>query len=115
MKTELEDRTVEFALRAIRFVETFPKTQTGWIIGRQLLRSATSIGANYREASRAESKDDFIHKIGIAEKEAAETEYWLLICQRAPLGSAPEALLDESRQLIAILSAIGRKTKNRLQ
>lgn len=114
MKTKLEDRTLEFALRIIRFVEAFPGSQAGRIVGQQLLKSATSIGANYREAGRAESKDDFVHKIGIAEKEAAETEYWLLLCKRTPLGSAEiEQLLDESRQLTAILTAIGRKAKIR--
>jgi four helix bundle protein len=109
MKTELESRTLEFALRIIAFVESVPNTAAGLVVGRQLLRAGSSIGANYREAGRAESKDDFIHKISIAEKEAAETEYWLLICQRAGLGAKDiESLLDESRQLLAIITTIGR-------
>ena len=114
MKTELEGRTLEFALRVVSFVGTFPKTTTGLVIGRQLLRSGSSIGANYREANRAESKDDFIHKVAIAEKEASEAEYWLQICQRAGLGGKEiESLLDESRQLLAILTTIGRNAKKR--
>jgi four helix bundle protein len=114
MKTELEGRTLEFALRVIALVDGFPKTTTGSVVGRQLLKAGSSVGANYREAGRAESKDDFIHKIGVAEKEAAETEYWLTICQRAGLGAKDvESLLDESRQLLAILTTIGRNAKKR--
>jgi four helix bundle protein len=112
MKTELEGRTLEFSLGIISFVAGFPKSSTGLVIGRQLLKSATSIGANYREANRAESKSDFIHKVGIAEKEASESEYWLLSCQRAKLGAdGIDGLLDEARQLLAILTTIGRKAK----
>ena len=76
-KKELQDRTKQFALRVIKLVSSLPKSKTTDVIGYQLLKSGTSIGANYREAVRAESKADFIHKIGIAEKEAGETQYWL--------------------------------------
>jgi four helix bundle protein len=114
VKTELEGRTLEFAIRITSFVDKLPRTTAGWTLGRQLLKAATSIGANYREAGRAESKDDFIHKVGIAEKEAAETEYWLLICQRSFTDVADATpLLDESRQLLAILTTIGRNAKKR--
>ena len=114
MKTELEGRTLEFAVRIVAFADVLPKTPAGWTIGRQLVKSGTSIGANYREAGRAESKNDFIHKVSIAEKEAAETEYWLLICQRVNVGSNDvAALLDEARQLLAILTTIGRNAKKR--
>lgn len=114
MKTELEGRTLEFSLRVIAFVAVFPKTPTGWTVAQQLVKSATAIGANYREAQRAESKPDFIHKIGIAEKEASETEYWLLICERASLGTSEVSrLLGEARELTAILTTIGRKAKGR--
>ena len=114
MRTELEGRSLEFALSVIAFVNRFPKSPVGWTIGRQLLKSATSIGANYREAQRGESKEDFIHKVAIAEKEAAETENWLLLCERSSLGgSAVERLLDEARELVAILTTIGRNAKRR--
>jgi four helix bundle protein len=115
MKTELEHRTKEFSIKIVRLIRTFPKTVDGIEVGRQLLRSGTSIGANYREANRAESKPDFIHKVGIAEKEASETVYWLEICEAAPLGEASEvrALLKESRELLAIVTTIGRKAKGR--
>lgn len=112
MKNELEGRTLKFALKAIAFVDSLPRNTVGSVIGRQLLRSATSLGANYREAQRAESKADFIHKVAVAEKEAAETEYWLLLCLESKLASAEaNKLLAESRELLAILVTIGRNAK----
>ena len=115
MKTELENRTKDFGVRVVRLTRTFPKTVDGIEVGRQLLRSGTSIGANYREANRAESKSDFIHKVGIAEKEASETVYWLEICAVAPLGASSEVgvLLKEANELLAIVTTIGRKAKGR--
>jgi four helix bundle protein len=115
MKTELEGRTKDFSVRIVRLIRTFPKTVDGIEMGRQLLRSGTSIGANYREANRAESKSDFIHKVGIAEKESSETVYWLEICEAAPLGDVNEvrALLKEAREILAIVTTIGRKAKGR--
>jgi four helix bundle protein len=117
MKTELEGRTKECSIKVIRQVRTFPKAVDGIEVGRQLLRSAVSIGANYREANRAESKPDFIHKIGIAEKEASETVYWLEICLAAPLGVGDEIrlLLKESNELLVIITTIGRKTKGKIR
>jgi four helix bundle protein len=90
VKTELEARTKTFAVAIVKLVRTFPRSVDGIELGRQLLRAATSVGANYREANRAESRDDFIHKIGVAEKEASETAYWLEVCQGASLGSPQE-------------------------
>jgi four helix bundle protein len=114
MKTDLEDRTKKFAVQVVKTVAAFPKTSEGQIIGRQLLKTGTSIGANYREANRAESKDDFVHKVGVAEKEVAETIYWLEICRDSGMGPEKQiaGLLDESGQLLAILITIGRKAKN---
>ena len=114
MKTELEGRTKQFSVGIVKLIRSFPKTVDGIEVGRQLLRSGTSIGANYREANRAESKADFVHKIGIAEKEASETGYWLEICEAVSLGNADEvrALLAESNELLAIVIAISRKAKN---
>lgn len=115
MKTELEDRTKKFAVQIVKLIRMFPKTVDGFEVGRQLLKSGTSIGANYREANRAESKDDFIHKVGVAEKEASETVYWLEICVASEIGKAEEirVLLAESNELLAILTTIGRKAKGR--
>ena len=115
MKTELEGRTKEFSVRVVRLIRTFPKTVDGIEVGRQLLKAATSIGANYREANRAESKGDFIHKVGVAEKEASETVYWLEICEAAPLGKTEDVLvlLKEANELLAIVTTIGRRAKSK--
>jgi four helix bundle protein len=114
-KVELEQKTKRFALRVIEFVAQLSKSQVNNVLGYQLLKSGTSIGANYREANRAESRNDFIHKIGIVEKEAAETQYWLELAQEAHLGSAEKRqwLLQESGQLLAIFTSIGKTTKLR--
>jgi four helix bundle protein len=110
---DLSRRTLEFAVRLIALVDALPKSRAADVIGRQLLRSGTSVGANYREAQRAESRDDFIHKIAISSKEAAETEYWLeLISQTTQLASNDaDKLLIECRELIAILLSIGKKAR----
>jgi four helix bundle protein len=73
------------------------------------------LGANYREANRAQSREDFIHKIAVCEKEAAETEYWLELLIEAKLvrGALLQPLIDESRELLAIFVASGRTAKNR--
>ena len=76
-KTELEKRIKIFALKIIQFVANLPKNKITDVLGYQLLKAGTSIGANYREANRAESRKDFIHKIGIVSKESSETQYWL--------------------------------------
>jgi len=114
-RRDLEKRTKIFALRVIRFVEGLPKGKVAHVLGYQLLKSGTSIGANYREANRAESHDDFIHKIGIVEKEASETEYWLELFDEADIGNVEERgwLLREARELVAIFTATGRTAKSR--
>jgi four helix bundle protein len=110
---ELEERTLKFAVNIIAFVSALPRSNTAETIGWQLLRSGTSIGANYREANRGESANDFAHKVAIAVKEAAETEYWLLICARTGLGEAPaiSELATEINELIAIFSTILRRAR----
>ncbi len=114
-KAELEQRTKRFALRVIRFVSDLPKSKVTNVLGYQLLKSATSIGANYREANRAESRNDFIHKIAIVEKEASETQYWLELLEDTGLGDSPERrwLLQESGELLAIFTASGKTAKAR--
>lgn len=112
-KAELEQRTKRFALRVIGFVAELPKSKVNDVLGYQLLKSGTSIGANYREANRTESRNYFIHKIGVVEKEAAETQYWLELSQEARPGSTQERqwLLQESGELLAIFTSIGKTTK----
>ena len=109
-KNDLEVRTRDFALRIVDLVERLPKSRSGDAVARQLIKSGTSIGANYREANRAHSKDDFIHKISIATKEASETGFWLdIITISAHLKIGADELMNESRELLAILTAIGKK------
>ena len=72
-KKDLEKRTKTFALRVIQFVSNLPVNKVTDVLGYQVLKSGTAVGANYREGNRAESRKDFIHKIGIVEKEASET------------------------------------------
>ena len=114
-KQELEQRTKKFSLDLIRFLESLPKNYLGEALGRQLIKSGTSIGANYREANRAESKADFIHKLAIAEKEASETLYWLELMLEAGIASKQEALrlMQEAKELLAIFTAAGRTSKGR--
>lgn len=114
-KKELERRTKEFALKIIQFVSSLPRTKVVDVLGYQLLKSGTSIGANYREANRAESRNDFIHKIAIVEKEASESQYWLELCEDSEIGKSDELkrLLCESGEILAIFTSIGETTKFR--
>jgi four helix bundle protein len=114
-KAELEGRTKAFALRVIRFVAELPKNKVNDVLGYQLLKSGTSIGANYREANRAESRKDFIHKVGLVEKEAAETQYWLELFNEARISNSADRcwLLQESCELLAIFTSIGKTSKSK--
>ena len=84
-------------------------------MGYQLLKASTSVGANYREANRAESHNDFIHKIGIVEKEASESHYWLELFEASNIGNKDERLwlLKESGELLAIFTSVGKTAKSR--
>ena len=104
-KDQLKQRTKKFALDIIRFVESLPNGKTAEIIGRQLLRSGTSVGANYRAACRARSSADFIaKKMGIVEEELDESIYWLeLLVDSGIMSSERAALLaKEADELLAI-------------
>ena len=111
----LEERTLAFAVAVVRLVGGLPRNDVASVVGRQLLKSGTSIGANYREANRAESREDFIHKSAVVLKECAETEYWLELCTRTELGVITErdTLLQEVRELLAIFTTINRRAKGR--
>jgi four helix bundle protein len=85
-KFELEKRTKRFALKIIAFAATLPQSKAGGIVEYQLVKAGTSVGANYREANRAESRADFIHKIAIVEKESSESRYWLELSDDAGFG-----------------------------
>jgi len=87
---EFKDRTKPFALRVIRLCEALPKSRTADVVGKQLLRSGTSVGANYRAACRAKSPADFIAKMAIVEEECDESIYWMELIVEA-------GLIDEKR------------------
>jgi len=109
----LKARTKRFALDVIRLVETLPPGKTADVIGRQLLRSGTSVGANYRAACRAKSPADFIYKMGIVEEEADESGYWMeLLVESGKLKPGePVALIKESSELVAISVASIQTTR----
>ena len=104
---ELKARTKEFALRVIRLVDALPNTVKGRAIANQIMRSATSIAANYRAACRARSRAEFIAKIGVVDEEADETAFWLeLIIDSNIRGKTQiEPLLKEAGELVAIMAA----------
>lgn len=103
-RDEFKQRTKSFALRIIGLVECFPVGKAAEVIGRQLLRSGTSVGANYRAACRAKSVADFIAKMGIVEEEAGECIYWMELLAEAkilPL-TRLQPLMAEADELVAI-------------
>lgn len=104
---EIEDRLIDFAVRAIKVADSLPTTPAGRYIARQLLRSGTSPAPNYAEARAAESRADFVHKLKIALKELNESCVWLKIVCRAELLKADllSNLIDENEQLCRILNA----------
>ncbi len=110
---ELKKRTKELALRVIRLVASLPRTRVAEVIGRQLMRSATSVGANYRSACRARSRPDFINKIGVVEEEADETLYWLELLSESKIvkPESIQGLITEVQELVAIFTASGRTAK----
>ncbi len=108
---ELKKRTKQFGLRVIRLVESLPETKTASTIGHQLLRSGTSVGANYRAACRGRSKAEFIAKLGIVEEEADESAYWIEMLVEAKI-LKPDSVAQlhaEADELTAIM-AKSRKT-----
>src|ERR1044072_6932601 len=112
---DLKPRTKAFALRIIHLHSKLPKNDTvAQVLGKQVLRSGTSVGANYREASRGRSKAEFISKIGDCLKEIEEIEYWLeLLVDSGCVQAVKMAeLLDETRQLIAIFTTIDKHPKH---
>ncbi len=104
---ELKKRTKQFALRAVRLCDSLPRTRAGNVIASQLIRSATSTGANYRAACRARSRADFISKIGLTLEEADESVYWMEIIVESGMKSHKQvsALLEEGNELVAIFVA----------
>ncbi|HBI33865.1 MAG TPA: four helix bundle protein [Candidatus Moranbacteria bacterium] len=110
---DLEERTEVFGENIIEFCKIIPKTALTTVLTNQLLRSGTSVGANYCEADCAESRKDFEHKLGICKKEAKETKHWLrMIAKAAPeIKSEAQILWKESNELQLIFIAIINKSK----
>lgn len=104
---DMKKRTRAFALRLIRLVESLPNTRTADVLGKQLLRCGTSVGANYRSACRARSNAEFIAKLGIVEEEADESIYWIELMVETELikQSRINDLLDEANQILSIVVA----------
>lgn len=113
--TDIQQRTFEFAKRIVKLVDVLPRTLAATEIGRQMLRSGTSVGANVQEADAAESRSDFIHKLSIALKEARETRYWLALIDSTVLShnSEVQTLIQESTELTKILFTIIANARKR--
>ena len=107
------EKTIEFSLAIVKYCEVLEQNRK-YVIAKQLLRSATSIGANVFEAQNAESKADFIHKMKIAAKEASETLYWLILCERSEGYLFDKKLRIDLDETIRILSKIISSSKGRI-
>ena len=108
---KLEFRTRQFAISVIKLSVSLPNTIEARVIKNQITKSATSIGANYREANRSRSKKDFKNKISISESEASETEYWLEIINDLNWvhASLLEPIIKETKELLALFTSISNK------
>ena len=104
-QNEMKERTKAFALRVIKLVNSLPNNLAANTIGKQLLRSGTSVGANYRSACRAKSNADFISKLGIVEEEADESIYWMELLSDSKIirHQLLSGLIDEADQIVAIV------------
>jgi four helix bundle protein len=111
--TDLKSRTKNYALRIIKLTSSLPSGNVAQVIGNQILRSGTAVGANYREAFRARSNAEFIAKVGICLQELDETAYWLELLEEAEIIKPIllEELQNETDQLIAIFTTISKKSK----
>ncbi len=114
MEEELKKRMLEFAVNVIRFTQRLPKGQATEVVAKQLVRCATAVGANYRAACRGRSRADFVAKLGIAEEEADEAQYWLEILASLDLAGGDDylKLRREAQELTAILTSSGRTAKS---
>lgn len=113
---ELKNRTKAFAVRVIKLIDALPRSLAGQVVGRQLLRAATSVGANYRAACRAQSRSEFAAKLSIVLEEADESLYWLELIRETNLVKT-ELLRDitkEANELVAIMLASRKTAKAQL-
>ena len=112
---EMKQRTKAYALRVIRLVQALPRNEVARTVGGQLLRSGTSVGANYRSACRAKSRPDFVHKLKIVEEECDESLYWMELLVEGELIPAGrlQALQQEGSEILSIVVASLRTTRLR--
>jgi four helix bundle protein len=112
---DLRVRSKKFALNVIALTEGLPNRPTAWVISKQLLRSATSVAANYRAAGRGRSRAEFIAKLGVVVEEADETVFWLELVEEAHLldGAQVQSLLSEANELLRIFSASYQTARKR--
>ena len=110
---ELQHRTKKFSLQIIQFFQALPKSPDAQILGKQLLRSATSVTANYRAACRSRSKAEFIAKLSIVVEEADETLLWLELIGESEISKVDETLLKEAKEILFIMSASRKSAKGR--
>jgi four helix bundle protein len=110
--SDIAERLLALAVAVVRLTKYLPKDTAGRHVASQLLRSSTSCGANYEEARGAESRDDFVHKLGVAHKEVRETVYWLSLIQRCGWGEV-KPILREAEELSSILGASKRTARSR--
>ena len=115
-RNDLRKRTTDFALRIIRMYSSLPKSTVAQTLGKQVLRSGTSVGAQFRESQRAKSDADFVNKLEGVLQEADETAYWLELLVTAEIVPAAklEPLRKETDELIAIIVTIVTKVKKRI-
>ena len=116
-KAELEIRTKRFAVSLLNWLSTLPDNRVVGAVTFQLAKSGPSVGANYREANRAESQADFIHKIAVVEKEANETEFWLSVLLESIIITSQQKLVGaplhaESAELLKLFSSISRTARS---
>jgi four helix bundle protein len=102
-------RTKDFTLEIINLYRNLPKTEEARIVGRQLLRSATSVASNYRAACRARSNNEFFAKISIVVEEADETVFWLELLDEAKIIMVDKKIMKEAKEILAVVSS-SRKT-----
>lgn len=113
---DLRTRTTEFALRIVRLYTSLPKSTEAQVLGKQVLRSGTSVGANYREGHRAKSDPDIVNKFESVLQELDETDFWLDLLVRANIVTVQKVgpLIKETNELIAIFTTIVTKIKKRM-
>jgi four helix bundle protein len=115
MEKRILERSFEFASRIIKLVDNFPKTNAALVVGKQVVRSGTSIGANVEEAQAGYTKDDFTFKMSIALKEARETHYWLRLASASGMTKAELLgdMIQEAEEIKKILGAIVSTSRKR--